>query len=155
MAAYFSTASDSLHCTWWCKDWMQLVTNGNPWSSFQIVPELIWRPHGVWRCETVQLCWKCASSSQYGSVWPSSVILHHFMAEMLFSQQSLPLHIKLLTVDWGIFSFLHLFHLQPQQQVEQINPNTWRDQQIYFRSYSPFDHHDTDMHLEMPWGSII
>lgn len=45
-----STASDALHCAWWCKTWMQLLGPEKPIprSSLDTLLEEISRPHEVW-----------------------------------------------------------------------------------------------------------
>jgi len=65
----YTTASDALHCTWWCMALMQLPWKPIPWSSLRTVLELIWRPDEVWRSVAIESWWP---SIRWPFTWPTT-----------------------------------------------------------------------------------
>ena len=103
----YTTASDALHCNWWCMAWMQLLGHRNPWSSLRTVLGLIWRPHEVWSSVAIDcaesrrpLCTMCLSIR-----WLLSVSLHGRTLRGWVAVVPKLFHVLIikLTVDCGTF----------------------------------------------------
>ena len=98
----YTTASDTLHCSWWCMAWMQLPWKPIPWSSLSTVLELMWRPHEVWRSVAIG-CRKLATSAHCAPQHPLTPLCHLTWPTTLWPSccrsQSLPLCYK-TTDSW-------------------------------------------------------
>lgn len=77
----YTTASDALHCTWWC------MAAARPWKPIPwcTVLQLIRRPHEVWRFVAIDSAesWRPLRTMHLSMRWPHLVFwVYHFMAKL-------------------------------------------------------------------------
>ena len=93
-----------------------------PWSSLHTVPELIWRPHEVWRSVASDSAesWRPLRTMRLSIRWPCSVILLDLPLRGWVAVIHSHFHFVIipLTVDCGIFRI---------EEISQLEFSSWSD----------------------------